>query len=94
MPANREGKYKLLYQHVLDKYYNDHPQWEEKARKELADHCIKTGVGPGTQLMRSGPPYRGGACVQCFLHRNDFVEPRSGQRGTGVGICLFEIYRN
>ena len=44
------------YQHVLDKYYNDCSQWEEKAREELADHHIKTGVDPATQLMRSGTP--------------------------------------
>ena len=44
------------YQHVLDKYYNDHSQWKEKAREELADHCIKTGVDPATQLMRSSTP--------------------------------------
>ena len=44
------------YQHVLDKYYNDHSQWEEKAKEELADHHIKTGVDPATQLMRSSTP--------------------------------------
>ena len=41
---------------VLDKYYNEQPQWEEKAREELADHHIKTGVDPATQLMSSGLP--------------------------------------
>ena len=41
---------------MLDKYYNDHAQWEEKAREELADHHIKTGVDPATQLMRSNTP--------------------------------------
>ena len=44
------------YQHVLDKYYNDCSQQEQKAREELADHCIKTGVDPATQLARSGTP--------------------------------------
>ena len=44
------------YQYILDKYYNDQPQQEEKAREELADHCIKTGVDPAIQLMRSGIP--------------------------------------
>ena len=41
---------------MLDKYYNNHSQWEEKAREELADCCIKTGVDPATQLMRSSTP--------------------------------------
>ena len=48
--------FSFRYQHVLDKYYNDHPQWEEKAREELADHRIKTGIDPATQLTRSGTP--------------------------------------
>ena len=46
----------FIYQHVLDNYYNDRPQREEKAREELADCCIKTGVDPATQLMSSGLP--------------------------------------
>ena len=41
---------------MLDKYYNDHSQWEEKTREELADHRIKTGVDPATQLMSPGTP--------------------------------------
>ena len=44
------------YGTIQDKYYNDCSQWEEKAREELADHHIKTGVDPATQLMRSGTP--------------------------------------
>ena len=40
---------------MLDKYYNDRPQWE-KAREELADHHIKTGVDLATQLTRFGTP--------------------------------------
>ena len=44
------------YQHVSDNlYYNDH-SWQEKAREELADCHIKTGVDPATQLTRSGTP--------------------------------------
>ena len=50
------GSYSFRYQHVLDKYYNNHSQWEEKAREELADHHIKTGVDPAIQLTRSGTP--------------------------------------
>ena len=50
------GSCSFRYQHVPDKYYNDCPQWEEKAREELADCCIKTGVDPATQLTRSGTP--------------------------------------
>ena len=41
---------------MLDKYYNNCSQWEEKVKEELADHHIKTGVDPATQLMRSGTP--------------------------------------
>ena len=41
---------------MLGKYFNDHSQWEEKAREELADRHIKTGVDPATQLMRSSTP--------------------------------------
>ena len=43
------------YQHMLDKYYNDHSQWE-KAREGLADCRIQTGVDPATQLTRSSTP--------------------------------------
>ena len=50
------GSCSFRYQHVLNKYYNDHSQWEEKAREELADHHIKTGVDPATQLTRLGTP--------------------------------------
>ena len=41
---------------MLDKYYKRHPQWEEKAREELADCRIKTGVDPATQLSRFSTP--------------------------------------
>ena len=44
------------YQQVLDKYYNDRIQWEEKAREELTDPCIRTGVDPATQLTRASTP--------------------------------------
>ena len=81
------------YQHVLDKYYNDHSQLEEKAREELADHHIKTRVDPGTQLMRSGTLASLKEDIE-VEHALDFVEPRGRQRGTGVVICLLEVYRN
>ena len=44
------------YQQVLDKYYNSQMQWEEKARDELTDQHIRTGVDPATQLTRAGTP--------------------------------------
>ena len=43
-------------QHVLDKYFNDRPQREEKAREELV-HChAGSGVDPATQLTSAGLP--------------------------------------
>ena len=56
MPTQREEQYKLLYQQVLYKSFNNQIQWEEKAREELTDWHIKTGVNPATQLTRAGKP--------------------------------------
>ena len=44
------------YQQVLDKYCNDWMQWEEKAREELTEQHIQTGVNPATQLTRASTP--------------------------------------
>ena len=54
------------YQQVLDKYHNNQIQWEEKAREELTDWHIKTGVNSATQLTRAGTP--------AFLEENIEVE--------------------
>ena len=40
----------------MDKNYTDQIQQEEKAREELTDWCIKTGVDPATQLTIAGTP--------------------------------------
>ena len=88
------------YQQVLDKYYNNQIQWEEKAREELTDWHIRTGVDPATQLTRTSYTsfperrYRGGAHPGCVLCRDDLVETWSRKGGTGTGIHLPEVYRN
>ena len=46
----------LRYQQVLDKYYNDQTQWEEKAREELTARHIQTGADPATQLTKASTP--------------------------------------
>ena len=40
----------------MNKYCNNQIQWEEKARAELTDWCIRTGIDPATQLTRAGTP--------------------------------------
>ena len=44
------------YKQVLDKHNNDRIQWEEKAREELTDWRIRTGVDLATKLTRAGTP--------------------------------------
>ena len=44
------------FQHILDKYFSDHPQWEERAKEEPTQHHIRTGIDPTMQLTRAGLP--------------------------------------
>ena len=88
------------YQHVLDKCYNDHLQWEEKAWEELADHHIKTGVDPATQLMRSGTPAslkeekEVEHALDAFYTEMILWNLGVGREAQVLVICLFEVYRN
>ena len=75
---------------------------EEKAREELTDQNIQTGVDPAppppaNQIWYTSFPkgrYRAGACPGCILCRDDFVETWSRKGATGAGICLPEVHRN
>ena len=87
------------YQQVLDKYYNDWIQCGEKAREELTDRHIRTGVDPATQLTKAGTPASLKEDIEVehaldVFYADDLVETWSKKGGTGAGIRLPEVDRN
>ena len=50
---------------MLDKYDNDQSQWEEKAKEELADHCMRTRVDPADEVQYTSFSKRGYRCGAC-----------------------------
>ena len=88
------------YQHILDKYYNNQPQHEQKAREELAGCCIKTGVDPAARLMRAGTPpslkedIEVEHVLDTFYTEMILQNLGVGREAQVFGICLLEVYRD
>ena len=71
-------------------------QWEEeKARQELTDQHIKTGVDPATHLITAGTPASLKEDIE-VEHALDafYAEMILWKGGTGAGIRLPEVHRN
>ena len=84
----------------MDKYYNDQTQWEEKAKEELTDWHIKTGVDPATQLTRAGTPaslkedIEVEHALDAFYAEMTLWKLGSRKGGAAAGLCLPEVHRN